>query len=224
MRSQTGEMPHPYWPLFDLEVTTPRLTLRVIDDDLSVELAGLASRGVHDPATMPFLIPWTDLESPELERSFLRFHWRVRAETSPTNWRIPFATIVDGVVVGTTDMQSADFAAMRTFGTGSWLGREYQRQGIGKEMRLATLTVGFDGLDATEATTAAWHDNRASLGVTSALGYDYAGVRRLLRRDRPEEQLEFRMPREHFVAIRRDDIVVTGLEPVREMLGLDPVS
>ena len=30
-------MTHPYWPLFDLEVRTPRLTMRAITDELAVE-------------------------------------------------------------------------------------------------------------------------------------------------------------------------------------------
>jgi hypothetical protein len=37
------------------------------DDDVLSDLARLASRGIHDPATMPFLHPWTDEPSPALE-------------------------------------------------------------------------------------------------------------------------------------------------------------
>ena len=43
-------MGHPYWPLFDLEVRTPRITMRYVDDDLAVEMATLAAKGIHDPA------------------------------------------------------------------------------------------------------------------------------------------------------------------------------
>ncbi len=217
-------MAHPYWPLFDLVVRTPRVTLRYVDDELSVALAALAARGVHDPATMPFAVPWTDAESPELERSAMRFHWRGKSETTVDSWRIMFATIVDGVVVGSTDLAAADFPCLRTFETGSWLGREHQGQGIGKEMRLATLTVGFDGLGAEEATTAAYEDNAASRGVTEALGYEPNGVRRFRRRGAQDTHVHYRMSREHFGTIRRDDIVLDGIEPVRELLGLADVS
>ncbi len=221
---ETGVMAHPYWPLFDVVVTTPRLTLRVVDDDLAVELAALAARGVHDPATMPFAVPWTDLPQPELERGVLQFHWRTRAETSPAGWRIPFAAIVGRDVVGATDLAAVDFPTLRSFETGSWLGIEHQGQGIGKEMRMATLTVGFDGMGAEEATTGAWSDNVASLGVTRALGYEFAGARRAVRRDRADELHGYRMSRAHFATIRRADIEVTGMEPVREMLGVDDVG
>ena len=68
-----------FWPLFDLVVETPRLTLRYVDDELAVELVELAVRGIHDPATMPFSIPWTDLPSARFEREALQFYWGRRA-------------------------------------------------------------------------------------------------------------------------------------------------
>lgn len=70
------------WPLFDLQVVTPRLVLRYVSDELGAELATLAAKGIHDPATMPFTEPWTDVPSPDLERNSLQYYWRNRAETS----------------------------------------------------------------------------------------------------------------------------------------------
>lgn len=215
-------MAHPFWPLFDLEVRTPRLTLRGVDDGLATELAALAARGVHDPSFAPFYVPWTDLEPPELERGVLQFHWRSRAEISPSGWRVPFAVITDGVVVGSTDLAAEDFLLLRQFETGSWLGREYQGQGLGKELRIATLAVGFLALDAAMATTGAWHDNQPSLGVTRSLGYTPEGSRRARRRETADTLLGFRMSRDHFLAnLRRDDIEIVGDEPVRGLLGIE---
>ena len=156
-----------HWPLFDLVVETPRLTLRYVDDDLAVELIELAGRGIHDPATMPFSIPWTDLPSPRFERESLQFYWGRRAGLQPDDWSLQMAVIVDGVTVGLTDLLAKDFPRIRGVATGSWLGREFQGRGIGKEMRIATLTLGFDGLGAEYATTGAFHDNEASKGVTT---------------------------------------------------------
>ena len=76
-------MANAYWPLFDLVVRTPRVELRYPDDDLLMELAHVAAQGVHDPAIMPFLQPWTRAESPELERSALKHWWGLRASWSP---------------------------------------------------------------------------------------------------------------------------------------------
>lgn len=214
-------MAHPYWPPFDVEVRTPRLTLVAVTDDIAVELAALAARGVHDPSFAPFIIPWTDLEPPELERGVLRFHWRSRAEATPDNWRVSFAVVADGEVVGSTDLVATDFPVLRQFETGSWLGSEHQGRGLGKELRVATLTFGFLGLDAVAATTGAWHDNAPSLGVTRSLGYEPEGSRRVVRRGRPDTLLGFRMSREHFLAnIRRDDIEIAGDDAVRTFLGV----
>ena len=175
-------MAHPYWPLFDLEVRTPELTMRYLDDELATELAGLAARGIHDPDWMPFAMPWSTRSSPDLERQALQFYWRCRAETSVDLWTINFAVIVDDEVVGTSGlMTDGNFSKLRQFETGSWLGRAHQGQGIGTEMRLATLQLGFVGFGAEWAVTGAWHDNAPSLGVTRKLGYTEQGRRRLVR-------------------------------------------
>jgi RimJ/RimL family protein N-acetyltransferase len=214
-------MPHPYWPLFDLEIRTPRLTIRYPDDATCVELVAVAARGIHDPDYMPFSIPWTREPSPKLEREAMKYYWRTRAETSPASFRIPLAvrdSTRDDRLVGMTDLLTTEFAKSRQFTTGSWLGREFQGEGIGKEMRLATLTLGFVGLDAERALTAAWHDNGPSNGVTRALGYERVGSVFELRDDEPVEQFHYRMPRAHFDTIRRDDIELVGVDAVRELL------
>ncbi len=214
-------MGHPYWPMFDLEVRTPRLALRYPDDAMLTELTAVALRGIHDPAYMPFGVPWTDLESPHLERAALQFHWRCRADFAKDAFRLPLAVYEGGRLVGMTDLVTERFAVTRQFETGSWLGRDFQGQGIGKEMRLATLTLGFVGLGAELALTAAWHDNGPSNGVTRALGYELVGHKRDVRREEAVEQLQYRMDRRHFETIRRDDIELVGVDAVRDFVGLD---
>ena len=213
-------MGHPTWPLFDLEVRTPRLTLRYIDDELGVRLIDLASQGIHDPAWMPFSIPWTDAESPQFEWQSMQYYWRGRAELTATNWDLPLAVLVDDEVVGASGLGARDFGVLRQFTTGSWLGTAFQGRGLGKELRLATLTLGFDGLGADLATTSAYDDNGPSLGVTRALGYQFEGRTRERRRDGVGEQLRFRMTRSHFDTIRRDDIRLAGVAPVLPLLGI----
>ncbi|MCE9623782.1 MAG: GNAT family N-acetyltransferase [Actinomycetia bacterium] len=215
-------MTHPIWPLFDLRVRTPRLELRYLDDELATELALLSAKGIHDPSTMPFGLPWSDVASPELERNAMQFYWRNRAETTPNSWSIGLATIVDGTVVGTTALETTNFPTLREFGTGSWLGREFQGKGIGKEMRVATLQLGFLGFGAEHATTSAWHDNEPSLGVTRSLGYSAVGVRRQLRRADSDTMHLFEMSRADFVArLQRDDITLHGVAGCLPLLGLD---
>lgn len=211
-------MGNDHWPLFDLEVQTPRLTLRYLDDALAEHLVAVAARGVHDPAVMPFLVPWTDRASPQMEQEAMRFYWRTRASVQPESWNLQFAVIVDDSVVGASDVGAEHFSTLRQVTTGSWLGRDFQGRGLGKELRMAALTLAFDGLGAEFARTAAWHDNAPSLGVTQSLGYEQTGHGRALRRNAADEQLEFRMSRDHWETIRRDDITLHGIERAREFL------
>ena len=216
----TRAMGSDHWPLFDLEVRTPRLDLRYLDDTLARAVLDVAVRGVHDPAVMPFMVPWTDLPSPQMEQEAMRFYARTRADVRPESWNLQFAVIVDGEVTGACDIGASNFAALRQVTTGSWLGRDFQGQGLGKELRMAALTLGFDGLDAEFALTGAWHDNAASLGVTRSLGYVEEGRRRELRRGTPDEIVGFRMDRAHWHTIRRDDITLGGVSSARSLLGL----
>ncbi len=217
-------MENDHWPLFDLEVRTPRLTLRYLDDALAEHVVAVAARGVHDPAVMPFLVPWTDLPSPQMEHEAMRFFWRTRASVQPDSWNLQFAVVVEDEVVGLCDLGADHFAALRQVKTGSWLGREFQGRGLGKEFRMAALTLAFDGLDAEFALTGLWHDNAASRGVTESLGYEFAGRHRAVRREAPDEQLDYRMSLEHWRTIRRNDITLHGVERARDFLAISPRS
>ncbi len=216
----TADVGNDHWPLLDLEVHTPRLALRYLDDALQRDVLAVARRGVHDPTTMPFMVPWTDLPSPQLEQEAMRFYARNRADLRPDAWNLQFAVLVDGEISGSCDLGAENFVTLRQFRTGSWLGRQFQGGGLGKEMRMACLALGFDGLHSAFATTAAWHDNAASLGVTRSLGYSEQGRRRELRRGVPDELVEFRMSREHWETIRRDDIELHGVPAARSFLQL----
>ena len=212
-------MTHPVWPLFDLRVTTPRLELRYVDDELACELALLAGRGVHPPDFMPFVVEWTDVPPPQQLVNTMQWYWRCRAEHTPDSWNLNFAVIARGEVLGSTGLGARTFGALRQFETGSWLGREHHGKGYGKEFRQACLHLGFAGLEALFATTGAYSDNGPSLGVTRRLGYTQTGIRRGLRRGAPDEMLDFRMTREHWdQTLRRDDITISGLAPCLPLL------
>ena len=64
------------WPLFGLVLRTPRRELRVPSLEQLAGRAELADEGVHDPAAMPFLVPWTDLPPGPRGRSVLQHQWR----------------------------------------------------------------------------------------------------------------------------------------------------
>ena len=213
-------MAHPYWPLFDLQLRTPRLELRLPTDDDLVELAALAARGIHDPAAMPFEHPWTDLPPGELERGLFQWNWRGRSEWTPDDWRVTLAVFSDGAVVGAQDVGAREFARRRAVVTGSWLGRAHQGQGIGKEMRAAVLHLAFAGLEAEWAESAAFLDNPASIAVSRGVGYDDNGLGVEVRRGAPALQQRFLMSRARWHSNRRDEITIEGLDRCRSMFGV----
>lgn len=209
------------WPLFGLRITTPRLELRLPSDDDLAQLVSLARRGIHDPVTMPFEVPWTDVPSPRFEWESLQHHWQARAQLSASSWRLGFAVRCEGEVVGLQSISADDFPRLRTAETGSWIGREHHGRGIGSEMRRAVVHFGFEVLGALALTSAAFVDNLASQRVSAAVGYEPNGRRFRMQRDQRAEQVLFELTRERWLATPRDlAVTVTGWDAGRAQLGL----
>lgn len=213
---------HPYWPLFDVRVRTPRLEIRLPTDEELVELVRITDvEGVHDPAMMPFTIPWTDRAEPHRQRESMQFFWRCRADWSPFTWTFNGAVFVDGKAVGVQGLSGTDFAVQRSVATGSWLGRASQGQGVGKEMRAAILHLAFVGLGAREAHSGAFVDNAASAATSRSLGYADNGTETVRRRDRAGTIQRFLLTRAQWAERRRDDITIEGLEGCLDMFGVE---
>lgn len=208
------------WPLFGLEIATPRLLMRPVRDEDLPDLVRAALDGVHDPERMPFGFPWTDASPSELPQSLAAFQWALRARTSPRDWSIAFAVSVGGRVIGSQDLSAHDFTDRRTVNSGSWLTRSAQGQGYGTEMRSALLQFAFDilGAEWAESSAASW--NEPSLGVSRKLGYELNGVSRVAPRPgEPTDEQRVRLARDAFT---RPDWVATirGAEPVLRQLGI----
>lgn len=212
---------HQIWPPAELSVVTPRLTLRYISDELAVELAHLAAAGIHDPAMQPFSEPWTDVPSPQLEQNTLRYFWKCRAETTAEHWDLCLGVVVEGKPAGVCTLHGDDFPTRRSATTGSWLGRGFQGQGLGREIRQAALHLLFAGFGAERAVTRAWHDNAASVAVTRSLPYTQTATTQERRRDRLDTMIEFTMMAEQWNAIKRNDIQLNGVPAVREQLNIE---
>ncbi len=210
----------PNWPLFGLRLRTARLELRLPSLADLDELASLAAEGVHDPAVQPFGVPWTDVPPDQRSRCVLQFHWRQWAGWSPQDWTLNLVVDIGGTIVGTQGVTGRDFAVLREVSTGSWLGQRHQRQGIGTEMRAAVLQLAFAGLEAEYATSDAFTDNAASLGVSRKLGYAFDGIYRQVIRGRPATQHRLRLDRAGWQAHRPVDVEITGLAECRPDFGL----
>lgn len=210
---------HP-WPLFDVVIRTSRLELRLPTEDELVQLLELAKGGIHPAEEMPFGFAWTDLPSPQFERNFMQYHWGTRGSWKPELWTLDLAVWVDGTLVGTQGLHGENFPVMRTVGTGSWLGRAYQRKGIGREMRSAVLAFAFDHLGAERATSDVFVDNHRSQGVSRALGYIDNGRTWLAPRGVAREEIRFLMTAEMWRSRDRLGTTVGGLDACRDMFGI----
>lgn len=204
-------------PLFGLTVRTPRLSLRLPTDPELLELLAVIDEGVHDPAWMPFQVPWTDTPMPQRERDSLGHWWGLRARWSPSDWTWCAAVRTEDGLVGVQVMGASDFAALREVSTGSWLGLGHQGRGIGKEMRAAVLHLAFEGLGAQRAYSGYLEGNEASRKVSEALGYEPNGYGYRLIRGRAQREVKVVLERERWELHRRGDIEIEGLE---ECLGL----
>jgi RimJ/RimL family protein N-acetyltransferase len=159
------------WPLFGLEIATPRLVLTPVRDAHLPELVDAVLAGIHDPADMPFSVPWTDAPRDVLITETAKHQWRLRAGVSAGEWTVNFAVLHEGRVIGVQDLAARSFPLLRRVETGSWLTQAVHGRGFGTEMRSAVLQFAFDHLGATSAVSGAAAWNAASLGVSRRLGY-----------------------------------------------------
>jgi RimJ/RimL family protein N-acetyltransferase len=207
------------WPLFGLRLRTEHLVLRMPTDDDVVELLEVAKAGIHPPDEMPFGMAWTTVKGAAFDRSFMQHYWQARGAFSPEAWFLNFMVELDGRPIGAQSIDAEGFAILRTVHTGSWLGREYQGRGIGKEMRAAVLGFAFDGLGAQIAETSAFLDNAASNGVSRALGYEENGLGSLAPQGVARVTQKFRMTGEGWRSRPRAPLAIEGLDGIRDMFG-----
>jgi RimJ/RimL family protein N-acetyltransferase len=207
------------WPLFGLRIRSERLVLRLPTDDEILALIDVARDRIHPPDEMPFGVAWSVLPSPDFERGFVQHHWLMRATWTPEDWNLNLMVELDGKPVGSQSLHGKGFAKERTVGTGSWLTRDWQGWGLGKEMREAVLALAFDGLGARVATSEAFLDNPASHGVSRSVGYEEDGRGALAPQGISRETQLFRMTVESWRSRPRPPIEIEGLDACREMFG-----
>ncbi len=213
-------MGDPHWPLFDLRIRTPRLELRLPRDDDLYALIDAFQSGVHDPATMPFLVPWTDTPSPRREREALQWWWSQRAGWKPEAWNLTLCCVVDG------RSSACRTSTPTTSPPAGWSppARGWRSPTRGKasarRCALRCCTWPSSVWERRAPRPGPSTTTQPSLAVTRALGYQPNGDMVKMRRGVPHTCLEFVMDRDGFDRIRRDDIVIEHLEPALPMFGL----
>jgi RimJ/RimL family protein N-acetyltransferase len=207
------------FPPMGLCVRTPRLVLQMpLDTDL-LTLQDVVDRGIHDPAEMPFLVPWTDMPSPQREWESMRHWWGRRSQWTPEDWQWEAAVYVDGQPIGVQNMNAKQFATRKQVESGSWIGREYQRQGIGREMRAAMLHLAFEGLGAVLAHSGYIAGNTSSRRVSEALGYIPNGFGFEEIRGELVRVEGVVLERRTWEGTRRHDIEIEGLAECLSLFG-----
>jgi RimJ/RimL family protein N-acetyltransferase len=208
------------WPMAGLRLRTPRLDLRWPSQDDLEALAGLAAAGIHDPGRQPFTVAWTDVPPADRARAVLQYQWSRWAAWQPSGWTLELAVVADGTVVGLQGISADDFAIRREVSSGSWLGRDYQGQGIGTQMRAAILHLAFAALGAEHAVSGAYEDNLASLGISRKLGYQDDGIEVHALRGRPALLRRLRLDRAAWRAAASVPVEISGIEPCLPHFGL----
>ncbi|KID29368.1 acetyltransferase, ribosomal protein N-acetylase [Prauserella sp. Am3] len=212
------------FPLAGLRLRTPRLELRVPDDEGRAALAALAVQGIHPRGQIPFLHPFTEAEPDELARSVVQRQYRALGELTAEKWTLPLAVSCEGTVVGMQSLQATDFAVTREVGTGSWLGSSHQGRGIGTEMRAAVLHLAFAGLDAEVARSSTFEDTPTSMAVSRKLGYVEDGTSRHAVLGEVRTARRMLLTRETWERTGTVEVTVEGLEPCLPLLGAGSAS
>ena len=212
-----------HWPLLALSIRTPRLELRLPNDDELDELADLATHGVYRAGERPFFSRWAERPAPDVARTVVQRQWRKRGAWSPEHWALELVIFDDetGQPLGVQEVRAKDFAALGEVETASWLGVEHQGRGYGTEARLAVLHLAFAELGAEYALSASFVDNAPSIAVSRKLGYQPDGVQRDVREGRVLVSQRFRMSRDDWWQHERPEIEATGVAPCLELFGAD---
>lgn len=206
------------WPTYALRIHTPRLTLRIPDESELAALAEVAAAGVHAPGERPFLTPWTEGRPEDRARSVLKNHWDRLASWTPASWRLGLGVFESGTrPIGMVTLYARDFRVVRQVTTTSWLGLAHHGHGLGTEARAGVLTLAFDHLGATDATTEVFSDNLASQGVSRKLGYLPDGISKDARGGECLVSDRLRLTAARWARIERPDVVVEGAEAALDM-------
>src|SRR6185437_7299289 len=132
----------------------------------------------------------------------------------PDDWSLDLVAFRGGRPIGVQSLVGKRFGGTRTVSTGSWLGAEWQRQGLGTEMRRAVLQLAFEGLGAEAAHSGAMVGNDASLAVSRKLGSTEVGTSSASPRGQPvpHHDLELR----HTDFRPSPDVRLENVERLRE--------
>jgi RimJ/RimL family protein N-acetyltransferase len=181
--------------ILQIRMVTDRLVLRSATDQ---DLAALSAVFPADLDFNPRLPTHPGLTTKDARIvSFLQDHWRNRGTWTVDEWRLDLVVEYE-----------------------SWLSSAMRSKGLGKEMRSASLALGFDHLGALEAHSDATDDNAASIGVSTSLGYEPNGEDTIITAKGAERLRRFRMTRSAWQAVARPPVRIEYPQNLLEWFGV----
>ncbi|GAS98601.1 GCN5 family acetyltransferase [Mycolicibacterium canariasense] len=142
--------------------------------------------------------------------------------TCGPGWTLDLAVMVAGEPVGLQSLSGFDqWPQHRVVGTTSWLLGPFQGQGIGTRARAAVLELAFTHLGAESAKSWVLEDNRASIEVSTALGYRLIDRHDITEHGCTYAERVYQLDREAWLASpvrRRHRPVIMGAECLVELL------
>jgi RimJ/RimL family protein N-acetyltransferase len=204
--------------ILQIRMVTDRLVLRSATD---LDLAALSKILPDDLDFNPTLPTHPGLSTNDARIvSFLQDHWRNRGTWTLDNWRLDLVVEYEGAPVGIAGLDAGQFPARGVLETSSWLSSSMRGQGLGKEMRLASLAFGFDHLGALEAHSDATEENVASIGVSTSLGYEPNGEDILITPKGAQRLRRFRITRSAWQAIAHPPVRIEYPQNLLEWFGI----
>ena len=211
-----------HFPPFGLRITCGPLELRSVRETDTDEISALITGGIYDPnGYLPFLRRWAEAPADLVPLQTMQFYWRTFAEFTPESWHLVLAVREQGRIVGVQDLVTKNFPITRSVETGSWLGRPFQRRGLGKLMRQAVCAFGFDELGAEQMGSGYVEGNVRSAGVSRKVGYRPNGRIRTVHPDGDQVRIEERVVLTPDAFVRAPyALEVSGADEFRALIGL----
>ena len=203
------------FPLTYLEIITPRLKLRLADNDELDVLARAAVGKILKPEQEDWMAHWSQVKSPELEKRLLQHHWRRMADFTVNDWHLNLVVFFEEKPIGSGSLAAENFLQRRSISSGSWIIDDYRGRGLGKEIRAGLVQLGFEKLGAEEMRSGAHIDNLASQRVSLSLGYKRDGSNRL---HGPGDGVRFLLRSSDWES--RSDIEICGFDRCQQMFGI----